>query len=127
MMTIPPTTSPCPIQIGSSPAKVIATLDVTDVFQVNRFLGFVTANDKIFQLVDVPVADNSAQLILTVGHFDRASTRFLKHTLHGGNDLTERYTGARQQRWIDLDLILLLETSDGSELPQLPVPSATLV
>jgi hypothetical protein len=50
----------CPIQIGSSPAKVIATLNVTNVSQVNRFLGFVTTNDKIFQPVDVPVADNSA-------------------------------------------------------------------
>ena len=50
----------CTIQIGSSPSEVIATLNVTDVSQVDRLLGLVTTDDKIFQLVDVPAADNSA-------------------------------------------------------------------
>ena len=105
----------CRHQIDSAAAKVIASLDVADVFQINRFLVLVATDDKIFQLVDILVVDDSAQLILAIGHFDGAATRFLKHTLDCGNDLTERYTGVRQQRWKDLDLILLLETSDRSE------------
>src|SRR5262249_30609629 len=104
------------VEVGRAAAEVVADLDVADILQLNR-LAFLRARDHDgLQLVDVLARDDAAELVLAVGDLDGASSDLLKHALKRVDYLTERRAPIGEERWKELDLVLLLETANRRDL-----------
>src|SRR5262249_22874565 len=69
------------IQVGNTASLVVANLDISDIFEVNRFAVSTTSEHHLLKTIDVVVVDHTADLIVAVGNFDRSAAGFLKRTL----------------------------------------------
>src|SRR6185295_6691856 len=105
-----------PVEIDGAAALIVSDLDVTDVADVDRSPLLVSADDQVLELVDVVVVDRAAQLIVAVRYLDHSPAGFLKHVLHRGDDVAQRDSGSDEKRREDLELKLLFQSSDRSDL-----------
>ena len=103
-----------PVEIHGAPALVVSNLDVSDVPKTDRLAFFVTAENQIFELVNVLAVDGATQLIVAIGNFYHASAGLLKDILKGGDDLLERDAGIHEQRRENLQLVLFFQASHRS-------------
>jgi hypothetical protein len=78
------------IEVDRTAPEVIPRLHVTDIFQEHR-LPVLPADEKMIQLGNVFIVENSAQLIFTIRDFNRAASDFLKRSAHGANYVIEGY------------------------------------
>src|SRR6185295_8531392 len=102
------------VKVDSTPAQVVTGLHVADVLQVNRLPILLTDNQEI-EFLHILAVDDSAQLIFTIRHLNRAAPHFLEGASNAADHLFEGNAFIGEQRRKDLDLILLLKSSDGSK------------
>src|SRR5262245_5612384 len=79
---------------------------------MHRLTGLIAAEDEELELLEIGGVETSAQLVLAVGDFDRASAGLLEGALHRREHVLQRDAALAQQRRKELHLILLFETAD---------------